>query len=196
MTYDEIIEFTSDQVTRIRDRYGFSESFELEKALDSIAMIFEKPEYFDAPTPVTEQKNRFDKIRKLTEKLEEEFNGLTKDELLLIGRQHSNWSKFRVIDFIKEQRHMAEGALVDLSAKSGRKGAPRRDTERSLIERLMYIYEVGTGNDPGYTHLAVTSEYTGNLISFIEDIACHLNAPIENRFIGDAVKSIISSSKQ
>jgi hypothetical protein len=196
MTYDEIIEFTPEQVTRIRDRYGFSESFELGEALESIAMFFEKPEYFDAPTPVTEQKNRFDKIRKLTKKLEDEFNGLTKDELLLIGRQHSNWSKFRVIDFIKEQRHMAEGALVDLSAKSGRKGAPRRDTERSLIKRLMYIYKAGTGKDPGYTYLPVTSEYTGNTISFIEDIANHLNAPIKNRFIGDTVKSILSRSKQ
>lgn len=201
MTYDEIVKFSPDQVILIRDRYGFSESFELEEALAHIALHYEKPEYFDAPTPVAKQKTQFEKIRTLLEKLKVEFDSLTLDELFLIGQQNHNWSKGKVIDFIEEQRHMTGKALVDLSARSGRKGAPRRDRERDLIEILMYIYkngtgEIGTGNRPGYTQSGITSEYTGNLECFIEDIANHLNAPINNRFIGDAVKSIRSSSKQ
>ena len=90
MTYNEIIEFTPDQVTLIRDRYGFSESFELEEALDRIALHYEKPEYFDAPTPVAKQKTQFEKIRTLLEKLEVEFDSLTLDELFLIGQQNHN----------------------------------------------------------------------------------------------------------
>ena len=193
---DEIIEFTSDQVTCIRDRYGFSESFELEKALNRIALHFEKPEYFDAPTPVAKQKTQFKKIRKLLEKLEAEFDSLTLDELFLIGKQNHNWSKGRVLDFLEEQLSMSGKAIADLSTRSGRKGPPRRDTERDLIAILVNIYEDGTGNRRGYTQDPETSEYKGSLICFIEDIANHLNAPIKNRFIGDTLKSIPSSSKQ
>ncbi len=196
MSFDKIIEFTPEQVSRIRKQYEFSESFDLGRVLDRIAMHFEKPEYFNHATPVSMQKKRFMKIKKLAEKLEAALNDLSKDELMLIGRHHGNWSKTGVIDFIKEQRYIAEGAFADLLAVSGKKGAPKRDTERNLIEILVRIYKDGTGQSDWYSQSEVTSEYTSNLISFIEEITNYLNAPINNRFIGDTIKSYRSKTKQ
>ena len=187
MTSKPAFQFTAKQIARLREEYGFRDSYKLEETLDRVAMFFEKPEYYEPPEAIKIRRARFNKIQAYSEKLIKELKVLSDRDLLLIGR-HSSWMRLEAIEAVRVMREIAYWALRDLK-DSGKGGAPRKDTERRLIAKLRGIYKEGTGKldwhfpDP-YDE---DPKYTGPLVEFIEEIAGLLNVQIKNGFIGDTL---------
>ena len=91
-TKDVLVEFTEEQVSRIRTEFGFDKKYPLEEELHNVARFFEKPQYYRNPPPISEQKKLLKAIQKSASNLEESLQRVGEPELKLIGKIDTDWN--------------------------------------------------------------------------------------------------------
>jgi len=187
---DPVIQISTDQIDKLRAKYGFSKSYQLEVALDHVALFHEQKNYYKPPPPVSEQRELFNVIQQSALNMEEAITKLGESELLLIGRQSCGWISDVKIDQISQIRRVAERALTELSERSSSGGRPKKILERSLVAKLDRIYREGTGGKEQFSQNHKSYEFSGKKVEFIEEIVEILGAPVSNQRIGRELKRI------
>jgi len=187
-TDEIVIEFSADQLKRLRSEFGFHDMYALEMKLRYLAIFFEKQIYYFPPPSLKEQKKLLKAIYQSAETLEEALERIGPKEHLRIGKHNNYWDRLNTIEVVSETKEAAKLALADLNDVPTTMGPPAKDKERQLIFNLIRIYREGTRKTDRYYQDSHTYQFTGRLVSFIEDVVKILGAPIENQFIGKEIK--------
>jgi hypothetical protein len=193
-----LVEFSSKKIAKIRRKYGFKNSYDLDAALDQIAMFHEKPSYFNPSPGIPAQKKLLNAIRQYAVNLEDALNRIGDKDYLAITKHCSHWGRQSLLNQLDETKGAVEAALSDLDKKPTRPGPPRKDTHRLLVLKLRKIHQEGTGEFRSFTLNPYSEDNvcTGPLVEFIEEIVDELNAPVGNALIAKTLKEFPVSKNE
>ena len=189
---DVLLEFSEEQVGKLRIKYGFEASYPLEEKLDRIATRFDKPRYFRNPPPKSEREKLLKAIQKSASNLEKSLRRLGESEFKLIGKIDTDWNNEKKLKEVSSIKNVVDIVLIYFEVATEKGSRPSTVKKKELIARLSGIYEKGTGKIDKYTQPPGTNNYYGNRVKFIEEIVGILNAPVNNRFIGETLKEFFA----